>query len=87
MEARNMDTEGWGVTLPPLPPVHTASHHGGQEQGYRGVGSDPASSPSCTYCQPPWRPGTTIQKGGSDLAYITWREKAEVTLSTAHRGS
>ena len=57
MEAGNEDTEGWGVTLPPLPPVHTASHHGGQERGYRGP---------CLF---------------------TWREKAEVTLSTAHRGS
>ena len=30
MEAGNEDTEGWGVTLPPLPPVHTVSHHGGR---------------------------------------------------------
>jgi len=38
------------------------------------------------FCQPPWRPGMRIQRGGSDLA-STWTEKAEVTLSTAHRGS
>jgi len=57
MEAGNEYTEGWRVTLLPLPPVYTASHHGGREQGYRGVESDPA-------------------------CLLTWRQKAEVTLST-----
>ena len=45
----------------PLFTHSSASHHGGQEWGYRG--------------------------SGSDLASITWTEKVEVTLSTAHKGS
>lgn len=32
-----------------------------------------------------WEQG--YRGAGSDPAYVTWREKAEVTLSTAHRGS
>ena len=38
MEVGNEDTEGWGVTLPPLPLVHTASHHGGRNKDTEGWG-------------------------------------------------